>query len=144
MRQKQKYTFNTRLRQTSVWSLALLCAFMLPLLLQVSHGFLHHHEAENCHHETTEVVDACHLKTHHKGLDKTHECGHKSHIDKTNEDFCDFCDLFFHTPTLFVEYFSPTISLSVKNPFYESVFSYQLICSQDAEALKRNKSPPSI
>jgi hypothetical protein len=132
------------LRQSSFWSCALLSVFVLQLLLQFSHDAWHHHEEEQCLHEANEVIDTCHLRLHHKGLDSVHECTHKTHIDKKANDFCKLCDIFAHSPIVFLEYFSPFVSLSVNKPFAENIFAYQIAVSREAQALLRNKSPPSL
>jgi hypothetical protein len=139
---KKTYHFFSVLRQGAAWSLLLLCVFLSPIVLQFSHLFLHQHEEENCQHESTEIVDACHLKTHHYGIDKQNECHHKTHIDKKIASHCQLCDLFAHPQTVFIEYFVPTIFLSSKAIFDAKQFFFLSFFLQRSEGLFRNKSPP--
>jgi hypothetical protein len=124
--------------------LALLCAFILPLFFQFLHGFLHEHEEEACHHRASEVVDACHLNTHHHGIDLAHECAHKAHFEEKKDDICSLCDLFTHQKTIQIEYFVAQISLSLRSIFNENHFTFLSTFSQVFEALLRNKSPPAF
>jgi hypothetical protein len=142
IKQKKSRSILKTLRQSTLWSSVLLCAFVLPLFLQFLHGFLHEHEDETCHHEATEVVDACHLNTHHHGLDVAHECDHKTHIDKKVSKHCELCDLFTHQQTIEIEYPKAYIFLSLKPVFSENTYSFLSTFSQVFEALLRNKSPP--
>lgn len=71
----------------------LACLFLVCITATIIPSGLYHQHEESDLCDGSDVAleqDACHIRTHHPGEVKEHQCTHESHYDKQHEH-CDLC-----------------------------------------------------